>query len=264
QRFNVENIFTHPLYIPFSEFPENDIALLELEPSSLDLESTIDPVSDDMSLEGLDGIILGWGNTVPNVSSKSPVLQQANVPIVSNSDCEFAYYDYSPNPIADTMVCAGDYVNGEVDTCQGDSGGPLLIDEGEGNIKLAGVTSWGIGCAQPGFYGVYTRVSEFLDFIGQNFIIAKAGPDQTVRNGSVTLNAGQSHIPEGATAEYEWKLQSRTCIAATCDATANGEITTVANLKNGIYDVTLTVTDGELTDTDVMVVNSCFIMSAIY
>ena len=54
------------------------------------------------------------------------------------------------------MVCAGD---GSTDTCQGDSGGPMMVSDGSFLI-LAGVTSWGIGCADPNFPGVYTRLGD--------------------------------------------------------------------------------------------------------
>jgi len=52
-------------------------------------------------------------------------------------------------------VCAG-YEQGGVDTCQGDSGGPF-VESGE----LIGITSFGEGCARPGYYGVYTRVASY-------------------------------------------------------------------------------------------------------
>ncbi|CAG0920442.1 unnamed protein product [Notodromas monacha] len=63
------------------------------------------------------------------------------------------------------MICAGNVEDGGVDTCQGDSGGPLTD---EAVSKLLGLTSCGYGCAQPGFPGVYTQVSYFLDWIAEN------------------------------------------------------------------------------------------------
>jgi len=77
---------------------------------------------------------------------------------VSNSDCT-SVYNYGANAIKSSMLCAGD--DGK-DSCQGDSGGPLYD---KGNDTLIGVVSWGIGCARPGYPGVYSRVSEAYDWI---------------------------------------------------------------------------------------------------
>lgn len=57
------------------------------------------------------------------------------------------------------MVCAG-YSSGGVDTCQGDSGGPLMI----GGV-LAGIVSWGYGCADAQYPGIYTRLTTFSNTV---------------------------------------------------------------------------------------------------
>ncbi|MEU4897034.1 serine protease [Streptomyces sp. NPDC044780] len=104
---------------------------------------------------GTTARILGWGTTRSGGSSSNQ-LRTATVPTVSDSSCSSSYgSDY----IASDMVCAG-YTQGGVDTCQGDSGGPLII-----NGKLAGITSWGNGCALAGYPGVYTRLTTFSSLV---------------------------------------------------------------------------------------------------
>jgi secreted trypsin-like serine protease len=80
----------------------------------------------------------------------------ATVPIVPDSSCRGSY---GSDFVASDMVCAG-YPSGGVDTCQGDSGGPPLI----GGV-LAGITSWGNGCAKSGHPGVHTRLTAFSNLV---------------------------------------------------------------------------------------------------
>ncbi|EPB69444.1 trypsin [Ancylostoma ceylanicum] len=61
-------------------------------------------------------------------------------------------------------LCEFDIAGG-VDSCQGDSGGPLACQNGNGPYVLAGVISWGDGCAQKGQPGIYTMVAPYLTWI---------------------------------------------------------------------------------------------------
>ena len=83
-----------------------------------------------------------------------------DLPIVDNATCADRY----GGRITPGQVCAG-YEQGTMGSCQGDSGGPLVVPGGLTGWTQIGVVSWGAACAQPGAYGVYTRVSSYIDWI---------------------------------------------------------------------------------------------------
>lgn len=85
--------------------------------------------------------------------------RQAALPVWRNEDCNQAYLQ----PIVGNFLCAG-YTQGDKDACQGDSGGPLML-KSEGKWMQIGIVSFGHKCGEPGYPGVYTRVSEFADWI---------------------------------------------------------------------------------------------------
>ncbi|KAJ8005740.1 hypothetical protein DPEC_G00121040 [Dallia pectoralis] len=61
------------------------------------------------------------------------------------------------------MLCAGD-TRGLDDACKGDSGGPLVCAK-DGRMTLMGLISWGDGCGKKDTPGVYTRVTQYTDWI---------------------------------------------------------------------------------------------------
>ena len=168
QRIRAAQIVIHPGYNPQGgQRGGNDIALVRLsQPAALPILPLVQPDQTNLTAPGTLATILGWGATFPRALDQKPSgfpldLQQAEVPIVANEVCN-APQSYN-GIILDTMLCAG-FPQGGVDTCQADSGGPLLVSSGRG-FALAGITSFGQGCAQPNFYGVYTRVSSFVGFV---------------------------------------------------------------------------------------------------
>jgi secreted trypsin-like serine protease len=105
--------------------------------------------------------VIGWGNTSP-VSSQYPTrAQEVDVPYVTNQVCNSR--EAYNGEITEGMLCAG-FAAGGKDACQGDSGGPIFFDNGIDQV-LVGIVSWGYGCAEPNRYGVYARVSNYLNFL---------------------------------------------------------------------------------------------------
>ena len=206
QRIQAAQIVIHPNYDPRRGTEGgNDIALVRLSrPVALPTLPLVQPNQTNLTAPGTFATILGWGATFPRALDQEPSgftrdLQQATVPIVSNAVCN-APQSYN-GTILDTMLCAG-FPQGGVDTCQGDSGGPLIVSSGTG-FALAGITSFGIGCAQPNFYGVYTRVSSFAGFV-QSVIgsapsptPAPSPPPPTGTTASFVVNLREGEVVSG-------------------------------------------------------------------
>ncbi|CAG2158278.1 unnamed protein product [Oppiella nova] len=175
---DVQEIKIHENFI-FGQH-RNDIALFKLtQPLDFRHNKDIAPVClPPPEIEGADligtmGTLVGWGTTSQG-GKPSPVLQEVEVPISELEDCAKRYSSLLTvsDQINENQLCAS-YPSGGKDSCQGDSGGSLTVSY-SGRYYQLGVVSFGKGCAQPGFPGVYTKgitasdiiISSFLYWIG--------------------------------------------------------------------------------------------------
>lgn len=159
-RSKVEKIRVHRGYD--SRSLEHDIALLKLARQSREpIRRIANPEEGGAPPPGSTAFIAGWGTTCFWTCPTVGRLRQAEVSISRQSDCSEAYSD--SGGILPTQLCAD--APGR-DSCQGDSGGPLEIQGRGGERVLAGIVSFGYGCAEPGYPGVYTRASSYINWIG--------------------------------------------------------------------------------------------------
>uniref|UniRef100_H2L3H1 Peptidase S1 domain-containing protein n=1 Tax=Oryzias latipes TaxID=8090 RepID=H2L3H1_ORYLA len=139
---------------------DNDVSLLKLT-SPVTFNDYISPVCLAEQGSNFPGGTTVWVTGFGTLSSggqEVTCLQEVSVPIVSNSQCSSSY------SLTSNMMCAG-LTQGGKDSCQGDSGGPLVSKNNDSRWVQAGVVSFGYGCAQPNFPGVYARVSEYQTWI---------------------------------------------------------------------------------------------------
>lgn len=155
----IKRIVQHKRYN--SRTVDYDYSLLELsEPVTYtDVIQAVDLPPASLTIpDGTDCIVSGWGET-QNASESNEKLRAAVVPTVNQAKCNRQYR----GGITARMLCAG-YDEGGKDSCQGDSGGPLTTEEG-GNSVLVGVVSFGAGCGEKNYPGVYSRVSAVRPWI---------------------------------------------------------------------------------------------------
>lgn len=149
---------------------------------ALDGQSAIAPIRVSAALAGAYAnpnstrpplaTVSGWGDTrAESSASRGDAgvyprdLHSVQVPLVGDGICANDYADpFSAQPITARMLCAGSQSGGR-DSCFGDSGGPLVVDRqnpaaAPDDYVLAGLVSFGDGCAQAGSPGVYARVAD--------------------------------------------------------------------------------------------------------
>jgi secreted trypsin-like serine protease len=158
---------------------DNDIAVLTLPQ---DIPDSVKPIALARSTNGniSKGASLttaGWGDAYEGELNPhgQDTPSEVEVPYVPNTGC-------SAMRVGAGEMCAGNKPGG-TDACQGVSGSPLFRQHGAPGEKpvLAGVVSWGRGCAHPDAYDVYSRVSQYSDWLDSKTCGIKLGSAPSAR-----------------------------------------------------------------------------------
>jgi trypsin len=159
----VRQILVNPGYD--DALTDGDLALWRLSSPIAASGSTIGyaalPAQGSDPSAGTTATVAGWGYTVDGGPSLPSALRKVSVPVVSRATCRS---QYDSAAITDNMWCAG-LAQGGKDSCNGDSGGPIVDAASK---TLLGLVSWGYGCADPDYPGVYTRVGNYVNYINSN------------------------------------------------------------------------------------------------
>lgn len=166
----VSRLITHHSYNRVTG--DNDIALVRLS-GAVSFTNFIRPVCLAGTGSDFEATVItwvtGWGTMNVGRPLESPQrLQEVDVAIVSNANCNRTY-----GIITSNMICAGASEGGK-DACQGDSGGPLVVKNGSQWIEI-GVVSFGRGCGEADFPGVYARVSQYESWIKSHIMNNEPG-----------------------------------------------------------------------------------------
>ncbi|MEE1781825.1 serine protease [Streptomyces sp. SP17BM10] len=156
----VRKIWIHPDYSWAANM--NDVAVVTLGESqgSRPVIDLLNQGETEPYAAGTRAQVYGWGDTTGHGDYSAP-LRMVDVPVVADSVCARDYPGGQDGKFdARAMVCAGEEEQGGKDACQGDSGGPLVIGG-----RLAGLVSWGTGCAEAHHPGVYTRIAALSDAV---------------------------------------------------------------------------------------------------
>jgi len=176
---NIVEIIKHPKFKWIKHKPpkeglikaDYDFALLKMEePVDFVTDQHIRPICLPTNLsfqyEGSQAIATGWGRIYECLEKYPDKLQEINLDVISNDECQRLYKKDSPNnpKITKQSICA--YAPGQGDsTGRGDSGGPLIANVG-GYYELVGVTSWSHQkCLVKDLPTVFARVTSVTDWI---------------------------------------------------------------------------------------------------
>uniref|UniRef100_A0A670YKT7 Granzyme M n=1 Tax=Pseudonaja textilis TaxID=8673 RepID=A0A670YKT7_PSETE len=168
-----ESVFVHGGFTNDGINFNNDIALIKLK-HKVPINKNITPICLPGHNPGFQvhtndtGIIAGWGKT--ERARQSRFLLYTEVDVVEPNKCKAAYANRTLQGkqlrLTENMLCAGTEEGGK-DSCYGDSGGALVFyDTKARRWFVGGVVSWGLECGSAELYGVYTKVSNYMSWMG--------------------------------------------------------------------------------------------------
>ncbi|NXE38733.1 PROC protein, partial [Ptilorrhoa leucosticta] len=160
----VDKWVTHENYT--KKTSDNDIAMLHLAEHVMYYKyalpiclPTRNLAEQELTRSGKQVVVTGWGSTSEHNNSYAASLRYIEISIVPRNECTQAMSFH----ISDNMLCAGS-LGDRKDSCSGDSGGPMFTRYKD-TWFLVGLVSWGEGCGRRGKFGVYTKVSQYLEWI---------------------------------------------------------------------------------------------------
>lgn len=152
-------------------------------------------------------VVTGHGATKFDSTSLSTVQLDTQVQVFRRDDCKSKY---GKRRISETMICAASPGR---DACQGDSGGPLVFLGGSPKEDtLVGLVSWGLGCADPNYPGVYTDVSSVRSWIERVSceLSSSTKNNKSKENCSLCQDKDIIYTPSGKQKSCSWVLRKPT------------------------------------------------------
>jgi len=174
QDVNVKSYVAHPAYERKRVL--NDIGIVQMERAANFGQRNIKPIclpfTKELQQLPKHFVVIGWGQT--ERSYRSPILQKAAVPLYDQEKCRNKFTNLPAQKrvtLINGQFCAGG--EGKVDACRGDSGSSIQavgsVNERPKMVQY-GIVSYGVATCgiESGFPGIYTKVSEYLNWMLDN------------------------------------------------------------------------------------------------
>uniref|UniRef100_A0A8B9H9X0 Inactive serine protease PAMR1 n=1 Tax=Astyanax mexicanus TaxID=7994 RepID=A0A8B9H9X0_ASTMX len=178
QHLQVSEVLVHPNYDP--DVFDSDLAVLKLLDKAK-ISEFISPVClprmQGGEVTAQQAFITGWSaphqHHGPTAEPGSRVAQTGVVELADVAHCERQYSQQGiPVSISDNMLCGRQHPTSPSTVCPSRTGGVVLVPDGESDPvwELLGLVSFGYDLQKcnPGLYTVYTRVTNFKNWIEKN------------------------------------------------------------------------------------------------